>query len=57
MRLTAEAQQITIRSILAELNGQGELGEKFIDLLIAQELKENSKWVIEGGGSPVVDMR
>jgi regulator of protease activity HflC (stomatin/prohibitin superfamily) len=57
MRLTAEAQQITIRSIMAELNGQGELGEKFIDLLIAQELKENSKWVIEGGGSPVVDMR
>jgi len=57
MRLTAEAQQITIRSILAELNGQGELGEKFIDLLIAQELKENSKWVIEGSGSPVVDMR
>ncbi len=57
MRLTAEAQQVTIRSILAELNGQGELGEKFIDLLIAQELKENSKWVIDGNGSPVVDMR
>ena len=57
MRLTAEAQQITIRSIMAELNGQGELGEKFIDLLIAQELKENSKWVIDGSGSPVVDIR
>lgn len=57
MRLTAEAQQITIRSILAELGDKGELGTKFIDLLIAQELKENSKWVINGDGSPVVDMR
>lgn len=57
MRLTAEAQQITIRSILAELGDKGELGTKFIDLLIAQELKENSKWVFNGDGSPVVDMR
>lgn len=57
MRLTAEAQQITIRSILAELGDKGEMGTKFIDLLIAQELKENSKWVINGDGSPVVDMR
>src|SRR5690606_20185215 len=57
MRLTAEAQQITIRSILAELGDKGEIGTKFIDLLIAQELKENSKWVIEGEGTPVVDMR
>jgi regulator of protease activity HflC (stomatin/prohibitin superfamily) len=57
MRLTAEAQQITIRSILAELGDKGEMGTKYIDLLIAQELKENSKWVINGDGSPVVDMR
>lgn len=57
MRLTAEAQQITIRSIMAELGDKGEMGTKFIDLLIAQELKENSKWVIEGDGTPLVDMR
>lgn len=57
MRLLAEAQQITIRSIMAELGDKGDMGEKFIDLLIAQELKENSKWVIGGEGSPVVDVR
>lgn len=57
MRLTATAQQVTIRSILAELGDKGEMGTKFIDLLIAQELKENSKWVINGDGTPVVDMR
>lgn len=57
MRLTAEAQQITIRSILAELADEGELATKFIDLLIAQELKENSKWVIDGDGSAIVDTR
>ena len=57
MRLLAEAQQITIRSIMAELGDKGDMGAKFIDLLIAQELKENSKWVIGGEGSPVVDVR
>jgi membrane protease subunit HflK len=57
MRLTAEAQQIAIRSMMAELSEQGPLGEKFIEYLIAQELKENSKWVINGDSSPVVDLR
>ena len=57
MRLTAEAQQIAIRSMMAELSEQGALGEKFVEYLIAQELKENSKWVINGGSAPVVDLR
>ena len=57
MRLTAEAQQIAIRSMMAELSEQGALGEKFVEYLIAQELKENSKWVINGDSAPVVDLR
>lgn len=57
LRLTAEAQQLTIRSIMAELSEQGALGEKFLDYLIAQELKENSKWIINGDSTPIVDVR
>jgi regulator of protease activity HflC (stomatin/prohibitin superfamily) len=57
MRLTADAQQLSIHNLVAELGDKGALGEKFIDFLIAQELKENSKWVINGEGTPVVDMR
>lgn len=57
MRLTAEAQQIAIRTMIAELSNQGVLGEKFIEYLIAQELKENSKWVINGDSSPILDLR
>jgi regulator of protease activity HflC (stomatin/prohibitin superfamily) len=54
---TAEAQQVSMRALMAELADKGTLGERYIDLLIAQELKENSKWVINGQGSPVVDLR
>lgn len=57
MRLTAEAQQVAIRSMIAELSEHGALGEKFIEYLIAQELQENSKWIINGNSSPIVDMR
>jgi regulator of protease activity HflC (stomatin/prohibitin superfamily) len=57
MRLTAEAQQVAIRTMMAELSEQGALGEKFIEYLIAQELKENSKWIINGDSTPIVDVR
>jgi membrane protease subunit HflK len=57
MQLTAEAQQIAIRSMMTELSQYGTLGEKFVEYLIAQELKENSKWIINGDSSPIVDMR
>jgi flotillin len=49
--LAAEAQQQAVRALLAEMRGQGDLAEKYLDYLIAQELKENSKWVIGGGES------
>jgi membrane protease subunit HflK len=57
MQLTAEAQQVAIRSMMTELSQHGTLGEKFIEYLIAQELKDNSKWIINGDSAPIVDMR
>jgi hypothetical protein len=39
------------------MQGHDELAHKYIDLLIAQELKENSKWIITGGDSmPILDL-
>ena len=52
-----EAQQEAARAIMAELEGKGSLAEMYIQYLIAQELKENSKWVISGEGTPIVDLR
>jgi regulator of protease activity HflC (stomatin/prohibitin superfamily) len=57
MQLTAEAQQLAIRSMMAELSEYDTLGEKFIEYLIAQELKDNSKWIINGDSTPIVDVR
>jgi len=56
--LTAEAQQEALRMILQELEGKGALAEEYIQVLIAQELRQNSKWVITDGGSmPLIDVR
>lgn len=55
--LAAEAQQQAVRALLSEMQGEGELAVKYIDYLIAQELKENSKWIISGGDSlPILDL-
>jgi regulator of protease activity HflC (stomatin/prohibitin superfamily) len=54
---TAEARRASIEQLLGELKGHGDLAEKYLDYLIAQELKENSKWVIGGEGTPIVDLR
>ena len=55
--LAAEAQQTAVRALLSEMRGHGDLAEKYIDLLIAQELKENSKWILTGGDSmPILDL-
>ena len=56
-RLQAEAQQVAIRNLMAELSDQGALGEKMIEYLIAQELKDNSKWIINGDSTPLIDLR
>lgn len=57
MRLNGEAQQVLAAALMTELKEQGPLGEKFIEYLIAQSLKDNSKWIINGESAPIVDLR
>jgi membrane protease subunit HflK len=52
----AEAQADALRIILQELEGKGALAEQYIQVLIAQELRQNSKWVISDGQTmPVIN--
>jgi regulator of protease activity HflC (stomatin/prohibitin superfamily) len=54
----AEAQAEALRIILQELEEKGTLGEQYIQVLIAQELRQNSKWIISNGGTiPIIDFR
>ena len=54
----AEAQAEALRIILQELEGKGPLAEQYIQVLIAQELRQNSKWIISNGGTiPVIDFQ
>lgn len=56
--LTSEAQQKAIRAVLDELEAGGELAGAYVQVLLAQELKENSKWIIsDGETTPIVDLR
>lgn len=58
--LTSAAEREAMQAILAALQGKGELGEQYIQLLIAEQLKDNSKWIISGGSGdtvPVVELR
>jgi len=53
----AAAQAEALRIILQELEGKGPLAEQYIQVLIAQELRENSKWIITNGGTlPVINL-
>jgi membrane protease subunit HflK len=56
IELSNEAKVAGLRAILAELGGKGTLAEQYIQVLIAQELSENSKWVITGESMPIIDM-
>lgn len=47
--MSNEAKVAGLRAILQELEGKGQLAEQYIQVLIAQELNQNSKWVIYGG--------
>ncbi|MEW6402255.1 MAG: SPFH domain-containing protein [Chloroflexota bacterium] len=52
----AQAQAEALRIILQELEGKGPLAEQYIQVLIAQELRQNSKWIISDSGTmPVID--
>jgi regulator of protease activity HflC (stomatin/prohibitin superfamily) len=54
----AEAQQVALQAVLQVLEEQGALGEQYIQVLIAEALKPNSKWIIsDGGAMPVIDFR
>lgn len=54
----AEAQAEALRIILQELEDKGALGEQYIQVLIAQELRENSKWIISDGDTmPIIDFQ
>jgi regulator of protease activity HflC (stomatin/prohibitin superfamily) len=54
----AEAQAQALQIILDELDEKGTLGEQYIQVLMAQELRQNSKWIISSGGTmPVIDLR
>ena len=57
IELTTGAQQLAVRAILSELEGKGALAEKYIDYLIAVELKENSKWILGAGAEPILELR
>jgi membrane protease subunit HflK len=53
----AAAQQESIRMLLSQLSQHPEIAAKYLDYMMAQELKSNSKWVIGGGGNPIIDLR
>lgn len=54
----AEAQAEALRIILDELESKGTLGEQYIQVLIAQELRQNSKWIISDGETmPIIDFQ
>ena len=56
--LTSEARKEALRQVLQELEGKGTLAEQYIQVLIAQELRQNSKWIIGSNGAmPIIDLR
>jgi len=58
INLSSQAQVEALRQTLAELDGKGPLAEQYIQVLIAQELRENSKWIVSSSGTmPIIDLR
>jgi regulator of protease activity HflC (stomatin/prohibitin superfamily) len=53
----AAAQQEAVRLLLTELDRHPEIAARYMDYLITQELKNNSKWVIGASGAPILDLR
>jgi regulator of protease activity HflC (stomatin/prohibitin superfamily) len=53
----AVAQQESVRLLLGELSEHPEIAAKYLDYLMTQELKDNSKWIIGQTGAPAVDLR
>jgi regulator of protease activity HflC (stomatin/prohibitin superfamily) len=58
INLTSQSKVEALRAILKELVGKGTIAEQYIQVLIAQELAQNSKWVISNGSAmPIIDLR
>ena len=54
----AAAQQESIRLLLGALSQHPDIASKYLDYLMTQELKNNSKWVIgQPGSAPIIDLR
>ena len=53
----AAAQEEAVRLLLTEIDQHPEVADKYLDYLMTQELRNNSKWVIGGSGSPILDLR
>lgn len=53
----AQARSESTKTLLQSLTGADAVVQKYLDYLIAQELRENSKWVIGAGGAPIIDLR
>ena len=48
--LMSKAELDAAKDLLSVLGGNQELADQYIQLLIAKELQENSKWIISGSG-------
>lgn len=55
--LVAEAQRKSIQMLIAELAQYPDIATEYLRYLTAQELKANSKWIITGNSTPIVDLR
>lgn len=55
--LVAEAQRKSIQMLIAELAQYPDIATEYLRYLTAQELKANSKWIITGESTPIVDLR
>jgi len=48
--ITSEAELEAMKALLEDLQARGDLADSYIQLLIATELRENSKWIFGGSG-------
>jgi len=55
--LTSKAELEATTALLQVLEGKGPLAEEYLQLLIAQALQENSKWIIGGSGGIVPQLQ
>jgi membrane protease subunit HflK len=53
----AAAQADAVQLLLTELDQHPEIAVKYMDLLMTQELRNNSKWIIGANGTPILDLR